>query len=98
VVCVQPEANVDLEPGKVYRVVADEKARRTGLLRIVDDSGEDYLYPTGFFKPILAPARLFQSLTNARRVAHARRQSGRKTPANRRQWRAKSGGGVSDPQ
>ncbi len=83
-VCVQPEANVDLEPGKVYRVIADEQARRGGLLRVVDDSGEDYLYPAGYFQPIIAPARLFQSLTNALRVARGRRQSGRKTPTNRR--------------
>lgn len=44
-----------LEFGKVYRAVADEKASRHRMLRIIDESGEDYLYPENFFVAIQLP-------------------------------------------
>jgi hypothetical protein len=59
VVCVQADVNVDLEQYKVYKVKADREAQSQGLLRVIDASGEDYLYPTKFFRPILAPRTLF---------------------------------------
>jgi hypothetical protein len=40
---------VSLIPGKVYRVVPDRKAARDDLVRIVDESGEDYLYHKSHF-------------------------------------------------
>jgi hypothetical protein len=40
---------VSLIPGKVYRVVPDQKAARDDLVRIVDESGEDYLYHKNHF-------------------------------------------------
>ncbi|MDZ4686769.1 MAG: hypothetical protein SH850_16980 [Planctomycetaceae bacterium] len=60
VVCVKTGGNVDLEPLKVYRVRRDHAAAQLGLLRVVDNSGEDYLYPKDFFQPIQASPRLFQ--------------------------------------
>jgi len=39
----------DLESLKVYRILPDEKAGRAGCLRVIDESGEDYLYPTEKF-------------------------------------------------
>jgi hypothetical protein len=62
VVCVKGGVNVDVEPFRVYKVKADRTARSQGLLRVVDDSGEDYLYPAEYFKPIIAPQTLFQSI------------------------------------
>jgi hypothetical protein len=59
VVCVQADVNVDLEQYKVYKVKTDREARAQGLIRVVDASGEDCLYPIKFFKPIIAPRRLF---------------------------------------
>ncbi len=59
VVCIQADVNVDLEPYRVYKVKADREARTQGLVRVVDASGEDYLYPTKYFKPIIAPKKLF---------------------------------------
>jgi len=38
-----------LELRKVYRVLADEQASRLHQLRVIDESGEDYLYPEEFF-------------------------------------------------
>lgn len=40
---------VSLIPGKVYRIIADERAAPDDLVRIVDESGEDYLYHKSLF-------------------------------------------------
>lgn len=44
-----------LDVRKVYPVLSDATAARRGLLRVVDESGEDYLYPAEFFVPIVVP-------------------------------------------
>ena len=49
-VCINnTEYPASLELHKIYRVLADEDARREGDLRVVDESGEDYLYPAEWF-------------------------------------------------
>ena len=45
-----------LIPGKVYRVLPDPRAGRDDLVRIVDESGEDYLYHTSHFVFVDFPA------------------------------------------
>jgi hypothetical protein len=60
VVCVKTGGHIDLEPLKVYQVRRDAAAKALGMLRVVDSSGEDYLYPMEFFQPIQASPRLFQ--------------------------------------
>jgi hypothetical protein len=45
-----------LELRKIYQRLPDTKAEQDGLLRVMDESGEDYLYPAGFFVPIAVPA------------------------------------------
>lgn len=62
VVCVKTGGYVDLEPLKVYRIKKDADARRHGLLRVIDASGDDYLYPVQWFRPIAAPSGLFKML------------------------------------
>ena len=44
--------DASLDVRKIYRVIADAKAGKLGLLRIVDESGEDYLYPKKLFATI----------------------------------------------
>ena len=44
-----------LEPRKVYACIPDPAARKLGLLRIVDESGGDYLYPATMFVRIAVP-------------------------------------------
>jgi hypothetical protein len=44
-----------LERWKIYRVVADEKAEKRNLIRIIDESGEDYLYAAQDFTAIVLP-------------------------------------------
>ena len=45
-----------LEPRKIYQTLKDSAAEQRGLLRVVDESGEDYLYPSDLFVPIEVPA------------------------------------------
>ena len=44
-----------LELRKVYRLLSDEQAAKHRQVRVVDESGEDYLYPEGYFVPIKLP-------------------------------------------
>jgi hypothetical protein len=44
-----------LEVRKLYCVLRDPHAAEKGLLRVIDDSGEDYLYPQNYFVPISVP-------------------------------------------
>ena len=49
-VCVDNDGyEASLILGKIYRVLADARAARDGLVRIVDESGEDYLFDKGHF-------------------------------------------------
>ena len=49
-ICVEnSEYPVSLELHKVYRVLPDDDAALDGDLRIIDESGEDYLYPAEYF-------------------------------------------------
>jgi len=55
-ICVQNEGYpASLELWKVYRVLPDDKATRHQLIRVVDESGEDYLYDQSWFVPIKLP-------------------------------------------
>jgi len=56
-VCVANDDHpASLEVRKLYRVVADRKGEALGMIRVIDESGEDYLYPAGLFETIsLAP-------------------------------------------
>jgi len=64
VVCVKNEGyDASLEPRKIYRVLPDARARGHGLIRVIDESGEDYLYPADYFAPIALPQRLVEALT-----------------------------------
>ena len=40
---------VSLERRKIYQVIPDREAAKHGQLRVIDESGEDYLYPADFF-------------------------------------------------
>jgi len=73
VVCVDNAGcPVSLERHKIYRVVADEDAAEEGDIRVVDESGEDYLYPASCFVPIEVPAAVRKSLAGASRRSVAK--------------------------
>ncbi len=56
VVCVRNDAYpASLELRKLYQVVADDAAVRHHQLRVIDESGEDYLYPEDYFVAVQLP-------------------------------------------
>ena len=66
VVCVDNrEYPVSLELHKIYRTIVDEDAAKDGDLRVVDESGEDYLYPASYFLPIRLPRETEQALATS---------------------------------
>lgn len=57
VICSDNEGfEASLELRKLYRVLPDERADRHQQIRVIDESGEDYLYPAQFFIPVDLPA------------------------------------------
>ena len=63
VVCLRNEGYLaSLELHKIYRIVPDLEAEKDGDLRIIDESGEDYLYPKDWFVPIEVPKAVEASL------------------------------------
>lgn len=63
VVCVENSGYpASLERHKIYRVVPDQDAAQEGDLRVVDESGEDYLYPAEWFAAVEVPRRVRASL------------------------------------
>jgi len=56
VVCINNEGYAaSLEPRKIYRVIPDPRAAEHQMIRVIDESGEDYLYPADYFVPISVP-------------------------------------------
>jgi hypothetical protein len=65
-VCVNnADYPASLELHKIYRVLPDEDAGVDGDIRVVDESGEDYLYPAEWFIPIELPQAVEESLLQA---------------------------------
>jgi hypothetical protein len=66
VICVKNDGYaVSLERRKLYIALADAQAARHGQLRIVDESGEDYLYPQEFFVAVELPESLRRRVLQA---------------------------------
>ena len=62
-VCLKNKGfEASLEPPKIYQAVPDAEAEAHGTIRVVDESGEDYLYCADLFSPITPPQRLVDSL------------------------------------
>jgi hypothetical protein len=56
VVCIKNEGYpASLELRKIYQVIPDARAAEHKYIRIIDESGEDYLYPVDYFVPIELP-------------------------------------------
>jgi hypothetical protein len=51
-----------LEPRKLYEVLPDSQAQPHGQLRVIDESGEDYLYPARYFRLVIFPPALDRML------------------------------------
>ena len=67
VLCVETgEYDGELVVGKLYRRARAEKNDPPSDIRIIDESGEDYLYPSDWFVPIDVPARGRKALAGSR--------------------------------
>jgi hypothetical protein len=56
VVCIKNKGyGAALELRKLYQVVVDASARKLRQIRVIDESGEDYLYPEEYFVPVQLP-------------------------------------------
>ena len=66
VVCIQNEGyKASLEVRKIYQQIPDDEAAKHRLIRIVDESGEDYLYPLDFFAAISLPDQVAEVFSRA---------------------------------
>jgi hypothetical protein len=65
-VCVNnSEYPASLELHKIYRLLPDDDAAHDGDVRVIDESGEDYLYPAEYFVPIELPQAVAESVVKA---------------------------------
>ncbi len=66
VVCLSNEGyRVSLIVRKIYRSLRDLAGGKRGLIRVIDESGEDYLFPARLFAPIRIPQGLEKRLAKA---------------------------------
>ncbi len=60
--CIENKDCDDLEKRKIYQILPDNEAAEEGYLRVVDESGEDYLYPESYFIAIKLPHAAVEAL------------------------------------
>jgi hypothetical protein len=66
VICIENEGfEVSLEKRKVDRQLPDKPTTDDRLIRVIDESGDDYLYPADLFVPIIVPKAAFQAFDEA---------------------------------
>ena len=66
VICVRNKDHAaSLEKRKVYVAIPDPAAEKHGHIRVIDESGEDYLYPESFFVPVTLPQSVRKAILAA---------------------------------
>lgn len=65
VLCIKNDGCDDLQIRKLYEVLPDESASKDDYLRIVDESGKDYLYPSSYFYPVEIAQNVRETLLHA---------------------------------
>ena len=66
VICLKNDGyEVSLERRKIYLAIPDSSAERHSLLRVIDESGDDYLYPSSFFATIDLPKPIRRAVLTA---------------------------------
>jgi hypothetical protein len=65
-VCIANQGNeASLERNKLYAILPDQRAEADGLLRVIDEDGEDYLYPASWFVAVEVPKAVQESVLKA---------------------------------
>ena len=62
VLCIENKDCEDLEKRKIYQTLPDEEAEKEGYIRVIDESGEDYLYPHSYFIVVQSPREAQEAL------------------------------------
>lgn len=63
IVCLKNNGyEASLEPRKIYQIIPDKEAESHKMIRVIDESGEDYLFPANLFSPISLPQELIAEL------------------------------------
>lgn len=71
-VCIENEGYpASLELRKIYRVLPDKKSAAHNLIRVIDESGEDYLYPERFFVLIKLPQAVLEVFAHLTDCSHS---------------------------
>ena len=60
--CIENNDCDDLEKRKIYQMLPDEEAEKEGYIRVIDESGEDYLYPRSYFIAVQLPREAQKAL------------------------------------
>ena len=60
--CMENKDCEDLERRKIYQVLPDDEASKEGYVRVIDESGEDYLYPEPYFILLQLPREAQEAL------------------------------------
>jgi hypothetical protein len=69
-VCIKNKGyGASLELRKLYQLVADETAAKLHQIRVIDESGEDYLYPESYFVVVQVPQSAEKALLRAASVS-----------------------------
>ena len=64
-ICIRAEDPDLLTPRRIYEILPDESAAKSQYLRVIDDEGEDYLYPASYFVVVDFPPAVEQALMQA---------------------------------
>lgn len=66
VICMDnSEYPASLELHKIYRVIPDKQVQADGDMRVIDESGEDYIFPADYFIPIQLPRTIVRALNKS---------------------------------
>ena len=65
VLCIENRDCEDLEKRKLYQILPDDAVTQEGYMRVIDESGKDYLYPESYFILVELPCRAEEVLRAA---------------------------------
>lgn len=64
-ICIRSDDSDLLTPRRIYRVLPDDSAAKSKIIRVIDNEGEDYLYPAAYFVFVDFPQAVEQKLLRA---------------------------------
>jgi hypothetical protein len=64
-ICIRTDDPDLLTPRRIYEVLPDESAAKSEYLRVIDNEGEDYLYPASYFVLVEFPPAIERALLQA---------------------------------